>query len=540
MGATSKRPELLRELRILLAQTRGRSGRDFLEPLTSGLSALLDGAYVQVGRLSADGTRILAEPCAQGGRLLEAIEYDLRDTPCAHVIGTETRYFDAGVAEAYPQDRYLRENGFVSYLGCPMFSSTGEPSGLLSMLSPKQLAFGDLEIALFEDLALRVGADMERAEAVAAHGRSQALFHEIVDQQAGMVCRFSPQGQLTFANRAYLETFGLSAKDVPSFDFVPKIHPDDLAHAQSALATLSPENTRVVIENRIFTPDGRILWTQWTNIGLFDAAGRLFAYQSAGRDITAAKIAEEKLQQAHDQKDRFLAVLAHELRNPLGALMNALSVLEAHAERGSLDVKALAIARRQAQQQARLLDDLLDLSRITHGKVELRPRPLSLFRLLSELAEARRDAFSSKRQRLEVHLPEQDVVIEGDPVRIEQIFGNLLDNAGKYTPNGGCVRLEAEAVLGQAIVRVSDDGQGISKEMQPRVFEMFEQDPRHGHASGLGIGLTVVREMVSRHGGSVSVESGGLGTGSTFTVHLPTISSSASDPRALLQGERPC
>jgi len=525
-------------MRRVLEQTRQMSGREFLEQLTVGLSSLLDGAYVQIGRLSADERTIRADPCAQRGQLMPGLDYGLVDTPCAHVVGADTQYFEGDVVERYPRDRFLVERGFVSYLGCPMFDSRGWPTGLLSVLSTQPLAFGDGELALFEALALRAGADMERTEAIEARAASEHLFREILDQQAEMVCRFS-DGKVTFANRAYLETFGITKEDLGRFDYGPKLHPDDIERVNAALAEIGPDRPRVVIENRIFAADGRTLWTEWTNIGLYDDHGNLVGYQSTGRDVTAAKLAQERLREAHEQKDRFLAMLAHELRNPLGGISNALAVLELSAQQGRSEPRALAIAKRQVEQQARLLDDLLDLSRITRGKVQLRKVAVPLFQLVAEVAETKRAAFTARAQSLLVELPTDEVYVHADRVRLEQIVANLLDNACKYTPDRGRVRVEGQASAGEAVLRVIDSGRGVPPEMQEKIFDMFQQLPQEGTlASGLGIGLTVVRELLLRHGGSITVESSGEGQGSTFTVRLPILPTAPLPERAAPATER--
>jgi PAS domain S-box-containing protein len=526
-------------MRQLLAQTRRMAGRALLDHLTLWLSRLLGGAYVQIGRLSEDGRSIHAEPCAQHGELLPGLRYDLADTPCAHVVDAETQYFDGDVAERFSADVFLRQSGFVSYLGCPMFDSGGRPTGLLSVLSTNTLGFGDAELALLEALALRAGADMERIAAVEARLAHEALFREILDHQAEMVCRFSPAGTVTFANRAYLETCGITQEDLGSFDYTPLMHPDDLERVRAALAEIRPDAPSVVIENRIFTADGRTLWMQWTNLGLYDDRGNLVGFQATGRDVTGAKLAQERLREAHEQKDRFLAMLAHELRNPLGGILNALAVLELGAREGRCDARAMAIAKRQAQQQARLLDDLLDLSRITRGKVVLHKVALPLFRVVSEVAEAQRAAFSSKSQSLLIDLPPEEVDVHADRVRLEQIVANLLDNACKYTPAHGWVRLEGRAVEGVATLRIIDSGRGVPSAMQERIFDMFQQLPHEGAlASGLGIGLTVVRELLDRHDGSITVDSPGEGQGSTFTVRLPISSTPASSEPPTARPER--
>lgn len=507
------------------------SGRAFLEHLARSLSRHLEGAWVQVGRLSADVRSIRAEPCAQHGQLLPALDYDLADTPCAHVVGAATQYFDGDLLEQFPQDAFLVQAGFVSYFGCPMFDSGGNPTGLLSVLSTRPLGFGDAELALLEALALRAGSDMERTEAIAARRASEALFREILDHQAEMVCRFTREGRVTFANRAYLELCGITSEELASFDYTPRLHPDDRERVIGSLSELGPDKPSITVENRFLAADGRMLWTQWTNIGLYDDRGNLVGYQSTGRDVTVAKLAQERLREAHEQKDRFLAILAHELRNPLGGILNALAVLELGAREGRVEPRALEIARRQAQQQARLLDDLLDLSRITRGKLQLRKLPLPLFGLVSEVVEAQRAAFASRSQSLVVDLPHEDVYVHADRVRLEQIVANLLDNACKYTPPHGSVRIEGRVSEGMATLGISDSGRGVPTDMQERIFDMFQQLPHEGGlASGLGIGLTVVRELLHRHDGTITVESVGVGQGSTFTVRLPSLPAPAPEP----------
>ncbi|MCX4240723.1 hybrid sensor histidine kinase/response regulator [Paraliomyxa miuraensis] len=515
-------------MKELLEQTRRLSGRAFLDRLAVGLSTLLDGALVVIGRLSDDARSVHAEPSARMGELEPAIDYDLVDTPCAHVVGAQIRYFEGDVVERYPHDAFLEDGGFVSYVGCPMFDSEGHPSGLLAALSTTHLSLSDAELALFEAFALRAGAETERAAAVEARRASEDLFREIIDQQAEMICRFSPDGTVTFANRAYLETFEITKEDLAGFDYTPRIHPDDRQQVRDCLSKIRPGEPQVV-ENRILRADGSTMWAQWTIIGLYDDEGRLVGFQSAGRDVTTAKLAQQRLREAHELKDRFLAMLAHELRNPLGGISNALAVLELGAQQGPRELRALAIAKRQAQQQARLLDDLLDLSRITRGRIQLRKVGLPLFETVREVVEAKRPAFAAKSQSLRIELPAEEVEVHADRVRLEQVIANLLDNACKYTPDHGSVRVEGRILPDAVALRFVDSGCGVPPEMREKIFEMFQQHrPEERPSSGLGIGLTVVRELLALHGGSIDVESPGEGQGSTFTIRLPI----SSAPRA--------
>jgi PAS domain S-box-containing protein len=256
------------------------------------------------------------------------------------------------------------------------------------------------------------------------------------------------------------------------------------------------------------------------------------------RDITDRKRAEQELQdamlreqerseqlrEADRRKDEFLAMLAHELRNPLAAVANSLQI----ARSPGIDQNALRwsqeVMERQVSQLTRLIDDLLDVSRITRGKITLRNEVVPLEPLVRRAADAVRGQFDAKRQSLSLQFPERSAPwLDVDPARIEQILGNLLTNAMRYTPEGGKIAVTSTLEGDEVVVRVSDNGIGIAPEMLPHLFEPFAQadsslDRCHG---GLGIGLTLVRSLAEMHGGSAAAASEGIGRGSEFTIRLP-------------------
>jgi two-component system CheB/CheR fusion protein len=246
----------------------------------------------------------------------------------------------------------------------------------------------------------------------------------------------------------------------------------------------------------------------------------------AAVDVTASRLAELALRDADRRKDEFLATLAHELRNPLAPLRSALDLQKlAGDDRGKVE-RARDVMDRQVDQIVHLVDDLLDMSRITQGKVEIRLAPLAVRSIVSAALEATRELFGRAGHRLEVAVPDEVPMIQGDATRLTQVLTNLLSNAAKYTPPGGHVRLvvEAPADAGVVKIRVADNGVGIAADMLPRVFDMFAQarDAASLSPGGLGIGLTLVRRLVELHGGTVSGHSDGPGTGSEFVVTLPT------------------
>jgi signal transduction histidine kinase len=231
--------------------------------------------------------------------------------------------------------------------------------------------------------------------------------------------------------------------------------------------------------------------------------------------------AKEDLRRADRQKDEFLAVLSHEIRNPLGAIRNGIYILD---NGGVEDPRRIhEMMDRQFQQLLRLIEDLLDVSRITKGKVVLRKEPVELAGIVRDAVESSRASIEAHGHDLSVSLPSRPVTIEGDPVRLAQVLSNILNNAAKFTPREGRIRLDAATEGGTVVIRVRDNGIGIPPEMVERIFEMFTQADRtpSQQYGGLGIGLSLVRGLVEAHGGTVEASSEGRGKGSEIVVRLP-------------------
>jgi DNA-binding response OmpR family regulator len=235
------------------------------------------------------------------------------------------------------------------------------------------------------------------------------------------------------------------------------------------------------------------------------------------------KRAEEALREADRHKDEFLAVLSHELRNPLAPLRNALRLLRLQRGGNVESERLVGIMERQVNHLVCLVDDLLDVNRISRGKIELRTGPLNLATVLERCAERVRSQLEERQHTLAVSWPAEPLPLKADPARLEQVFTNLLTNAGKYTPLSGHIELLAARAGDEAVVRVKDNGIGIRTEMLGRVFDLYQQADRvSGRVSeGLGLGLALVRALVELHGGSVAALSDGPGTGSEFVVRLP-------------------
>lgn len=258
---------------------------------------------------------------------------------------------------------------------------------------------------------------------------------------------------------------------------------------------------------------------------LLDSEGRIGGSVGAFLDITEIKRIEQALRDADRRKNEFLATLAHELRNPLAPIRNAVHVLLMKGP-PEPDLKwSREVIDRQMQHVSRLLDDLLDVARITHNKLELRKERVSLSAVIHSAVETSRPLIDGSRQELTVALLPEPVYVDADPVRLAQVFSNLLNNAAKYTEPGGHLRLACERQGSDVVVSVKDDGVGIAHETLPRIFEMFSQSERTLDRSqqGLGIGLSLVKGLVELHGGSIEARSDGPGKGSEFLVRLPVV-----------------
>ena len=261
---------------------------------------------------------------------------------------------------------------------------------------------------------------------------------------------------------------------------------------------------------------------------LFDARGQARGAVCAILDITERK-------QDDRRKDEFLATLAHELRNPLAPAMNALHLLASAPRDAAVNASAREILERQLRQMRRLIDDLMDVSRITQGKLVLRRERTELKAVVDDAIDASRPLLEAKGHRLDVDIPQTAVCIDGDPARLTQMLSNLLGNACKFTPSGGSIRLHAHCAGPDLTITVTDNGVGIAPELLPQVFELFTQGDRSLERStdGLGIGLSLVERLAHMHGGSVEAHSDGIGKGAEFTVRLPIIVDSAAAPTSV-------
>ncbi|HEY9422464.1 MAG TPA: PAS domain-containing sensor histidine kinase, partial [Thermoanaerobaculia bacterium] len=281
--------------------------------------------------------------------------------------------------------------------------------------------------------------------------------------------------------------------------------------------------------------DGTYFFASGITTPIRDGSGALLGFGKVMRDRTDWKRMEEELRnraealaRADQEKDEFLAVLAHELRNPLAPIFYALQVLE--QDDPSLRSQARGIVERQVHRLARLIDDLLDINRVSTGKIELRREPVTLSSIVEHAAEMARPLFEGRRQHFSVSLPPDEVWLDADAARLEQVVANLLNNAAKFTDDGGSISLTAERPDDYIVLSVKDNGAGIPPDLLQHIFELFTQGSRSldRPQGGLGIGLTLARRLVEMHGGSVEAHSAGVGQGSEFLIRLPVMPRAAT------------
>ena len=368
--------------------------------------------------------------------------------------------------------------------------------------------------------------EQKRAEQALVEA-SQRLEAHLENSPLALV-EFDPGFRITRWSEAAERLFGWTADEVLGLA-VPElswVHEEDVAGTRQIMADmLAGRRPRNVHVNRNYRRDRTVVFCEWYNSAIYDRAGRLTSILSQVLDITERKRAEEALREADRRKDEFLATLAHELRNPLAPIRNAVEVLRLKALLDPELRAAQGMIERQVHHLVRLVDDLLDLSRITHGRLALRRERAELAVVLEQALEASRAHLECAGHDLRLTLPPVPIYLDADPVRLSQVFVNLLNNACKFTDLGGQIRVSAQAEGAQVIVRVADTGIGVPGEDLSRLFEMFAQrgSARERAQGGLGIGLSLARGLVEMHGGSIEAHSEGTGKGTELVVRLPTL-----------------
>jgi PAS domain S-box-containing protein len=421
-------------------------------------------------------------------------------------------------------------HGFRACWSTPIMSPAGEVLGSVAMYCRGAREPTRSEEELAELATHLAGIAIDRARTEEALRQNETLLRTIIETEPECLKLLNRDGTLRHMNLA-----GLQMVEADSFEEIAGtcvyglIAPEHRA-AFEAMNERVFRGEAVTLQFELVGLKGTRRWMESHAVPLRDAAGEITAHLGVTRDITARRRDEEELRrraadltQRDREKDEFLAMLAHELRNPLAPVISAAQVVQARAGDDPLLQRQLAVITRQAQHMARLLDDLLDVSRITRGKIALRRQPVDLGAAVAQVVESQRSLLVERQHHLALSLPAGTGFVLADPTRLQQVVGNLLSNAAKYTDPGGRIEVSVAFSGPAATLRVVDNGVGIAPEFLPRIFDLFAQADRSlaRTESGLGIGLTLVKQLVELHGGTVTASSAGRGRGSEFTVVWP-------------------
>jgi len=351
---------------------------------------------------------------------------------------------------------------------------------------------------------------------------SEARFRALADASPALIWQIDTQGNTVYLNQRYLAAIGLMPAQLLETGLHAIVHPQDLPGFLSRVQAAQRDQSAFQVRLRVKVKDESWHWFETCCAPWLSASGELRGHVGVSIDVTEAVRAEDALKEADRRKDEFLATLAHELRNPLAPIANALHLLR-RSDFAADSQPIIDMLYRQVHHMVRLIDDLMEVSRITRGKIGLVKAPVSLAEIIESAVETSRPGIDQAHHQLSIALPAAPLVLDADRVRLTQVFANMLNNAARYTEAGGQIRLDARREGDWAVVALRDTGIGMSARQIDKAFEMFSQvhRPAGQNQGGLGIGLTMVRHLVRMHGGTVEAASAGPGKGSEFTVRLP-------------------
>jgi len=446
-------------------------------------------------------------------------------TGLRNVVGKRVSEVIPGIHEAHPE--LLETYGRVAREGKPeRFEIDFRPLGICLAIAVYQPQ-PDHFVAVFDNIT-------ERKRVEEALRRSERLYRAIGESIKFGVWVCAPDGKNIYASDSFLKLVGITQQQCSDFGWGDVLHPDDAERTIAAWKECVRTGGKWDIEQRFRGVDGKWHPVLARGVPVRDEAGEVVCWAGMNLDISRLVEAEESLREANRRKDEFLGMLSHELRNPLAPIRNSTYILR-HAEPGTEQARrAQSVIERQTEHLTRLVDDLLDLTRIGCGKIELRRSRVDLREVVLRAAEDYRLLLDDRGVTFHTALPDAKVWADIDATRVTQVVGNLLHNASKFTGRGDEVRLSLTVDRDDAEIRVQDTGAGVDAALLPHIFDPFVQGERTlaRAEGGLGLGLALVKGITELHGGTVHAGSAGKGKGSEFTVRLPLLAGRGAETRA--------
>ncbi|MGQ0702172.1 MAG: hybrid sensor histidine kinase/response regulator [Gemmatimonadales bacterium] len=461
--------------------------------------------------------------------------HEILEQPYRQVSRTAAGELEAAAAEGrYAEAGWRHRKDGSRFWSSVVVTALRDPAGSLRCF-----------LVILRDLSSRLELEEQLRQAVAQAQREAELRARESEERFARFTRHLPglawikdlEGRYVYVNGPCARAFGRLRAEIIGRTDAELFPPDTAAQFRENDRRALGAETGIQAVELLTDPTGAVRHSIISKFPIFDASGRPARVGGIAIDITERVRAEAALQEADRRKDEFLATLSHELRNALAPLRNSL-FLAGSLDQAGTHQRLFQTMEDQLHRLVRLVDDLLEVSRITSGKIELRREPVSLSAVVESALDTSRPVIEGAGHRLEVTLPSEPIVLEADPVRLAQVISNLLNNAAKYTPEGGRIWLRARCEESDAVVSVRDDGLGIPAEMLDRVFEIFTQVDRtlKRAQEGLGIGLALARRLAELHGGRLEARSDGLYCGSEFVLRLP-IPAGLTSPAAPTRGD---
>lgn len=507
--------------RLEASEEQAAAARVLAETESRRLDALLQAAPVGIIYFDSQGANLLSN--AENRKIWG-------DYPIARNVGEyeewkawwpkgSEREGQPLAADEWPAARVLTgEDASEKIIDIQPFGQPGVRSTILARATPIRDADGNVTGAVVAQMDIT-----QQVQAQAALRESEARFRTIADAMPQMVWSTLPDGYHDYYNERWYDYTGVPRGSTDGEAWSGIFHPEDQANAwdlwQQSLSTGEPYE----IHYRLRHWSGEYRWVLGRALPIRDDAGKIIRWMGTCTDIHDQKLAEESLKTENRRKDEFLAMLAHELRNPLAPIGTAAEILKIPHHDPQRIMHCGDIIARQVRHMTKLVDDLLDVSRVTRGQVHLRKEMLSVKSVVNSAIEQARPLIDARGHALTTKMVSEDLQVAGDRTRLVQVIANLLNNAAKYTPESGEIALSVEVVEKHVRIVVRDNGVGIDAALLPHVFELFTQAERTSDRSqgGLGLGLALVKSIMSLHGGHVEAHSTGLGHGSTFCILLP-------------------